>query len=164
VCSQVDNLDPVVGQGNLLPGDPGAGGGMLSFIPVYGQVIALAITVFSSLLDDDIPPSIGEASVSIDEASGAVVVDTTRDERGGGDTAQWAEHLARGAVAAGIAAPQAGAAARHLPSVGYYHDPDGMVQVGHAGGNLYLRWTDAGGVQHCTSTERLTKASISSAC
>ena len=48
------------------------------------------------------------------------------------------------ALGAGMSAPQAGAAAQHLPSVGYYYDPDGFNFAGSQG-QLALHWTGEGG-------------------
>jgi hypothetical protein len=83
-----------------------------SFIPVYGQIIAAVLMFVSMFAESDIPPAIGEADVSLD-ANGAVVVNTTRDEAGGGGTAAgWAQALAELAVSAGMSTPQAGAPAQ----------------------------------------------------
>lgn len=115
--------------------------------PPVGTFVAAIITVVQFMFPTDIDPSIGEAQVHID-ANGAVVVDTTRDEEGGGGTAaQWAESLAHLAVGAGMSTPQTGATAQHLPSVGYYFDPDG-VNLSNSAGHLTLRWTDANGQAH----------------
>lgn len=139
-------LNLVIALDNIEENPLGAVAAAASFIPVYGQVIAAFVTVFSMFMDNDIPPSIGEAEVQID-ASGAVVVNTTQDEHGGGGTAAaWAQQLAQVALSVGMSAPQAGAPAQHLPSVGYYHDPDG-ANLEHSQGHLILRWTDENGVQ-----------------
>ena len=114
--------------------------------PPVGTFIAAVITVLQIAFPTDIPPSIGEAEVHIDP-DGNVSVNTTIDEEGGGGTAaHWAEALAHMAVAAGMTAPQAGAAAQHLPSVGYYFDPDG-VNLSDTNGQLELRWVDENGNQ-----------------
>ncbi|QCB45135.1 hypothetical protein [Hydrogenophaga sp. PAMC20947] len=114
--------------------------------PPVGTFIAAFITVIQIAFPTDIPPSIGEAEVHIDP-DGNVNVNTTIDEEGGGGTAaHWAEALAHMAVAAGMTAPQAGAAAQHLPSVGYYFDPDG-VNLSDTSGQLELRWVDENGNQ-----------------
>ena len=114
--------------------------------PPVGTFVAAVITVLQIAFPTDIDPSVGEASVHIDE-NGAVVVNTTVDDEGGGSTAaHWAEALAHMAQQAGMNAPQAGAAAQHLPSVGYYYDPDGFNFEGSAG-QLVLRWTEADGTE-----------------
>ena len=111
----------------------------------YGMIAAAVINVV--LMMQDVDPSVGEASASID-ASGAIVVDTTVNEEGGGSTAaHWAQALAQAALGAGMSAPQAGAPAQHLPSVGYYFDPDGFNFTGSQG-QLALRWTDEHGQTH----------------
>ena len=117
-----------------------------AFIPVYGQLIAAFITIVQLAFPTDIDPTIGEAEAHIDP-DGNVSVNTTIDEEGGGSTAaHWAEALAHMALAAGMTAPQAGAAAQHLPSVGYYFDPDG-VNLSDTNGQLELRWVDENGNQ-----------------
>lgn len=115
--------------------------------PPWGTVVAVVINIFVAAFPPDIDPTVGEASVAID-ASGNVVVDTTVDEEGGGSTAaHWAQALAQAALGAGMSAPQAGAAAQHLPSVGYYFDPDGP-NLSNSNGMVILRWTDASGQEH----------------
>jgi hypothetical protein len=112
--------------------------------PPVGTFIAAFITVIQIAFPTDIPPTIGEASVEIDP-DGVITVNTTVDEEGGGSyAAQWANAMAEMALGAGMRAPQAGAAAQHLPTVGYYFDPDG-VNLSDTNGQLELHWTDANG-------------------
>lgn len=140
-------LNLIIALDNIEDNPWGAVAAAVAFIPVYGQILALAINIVAMIVESDIPASIGEADVHID-ASGAVVVNTTQDEEGGGGTAaQWAQSLAHLAVGAGMSTPQAGASAQHLPSVGYYFDPDG-VNLSNSAGHLTLRWTDANGQPH----------------
>ncbi|WP_168708476.1 cadherin-like domain-containing protein [Hydrogenophaga sp. PAMC20947] len=114
--------------------------------PPIGTFIAAFITVIQIAFPTDIPPTIGEAEAHIDP-DGNIAVNTTIDEEGGGSyAAHWADALAHMAVAAGMTAPQAGAAAQHLPSVGYYFDPDG-VNLSDTSGQLELRWVDENGNQ-----------------
>ncbi|WP_374639290.1 cadherin-like domain-containing protein [Hydrogenophaga sp.] len=137
-------LNLIYSLSNIEENPMGAAISALSMMGPYGQLAAAVLTVFSMVMDNDIPPSIGEAEVQID-ASGAVVVNTTQDEQGGGGTAAaWAQQLAQVAVGAGLSAPQAGAPAQHLPSVGYYHDPDGF-NFENSNGQLALRWIDEDG-------------------
>ena len=139
-------LNLIIALDNIEENPWGAVAAAAAFIPVYGQIIAAVITIVSTFFPADIDPSVGEASVHIDE-NGAVVVNTTVDDEGGGSTAaHWAEALAHMAQQAGMNAPQAGAAAQHLPSVGYYYDPDGFNFEGSAG-QLVLRWTEADGTE-----------------
>ncbi|MDG5974174.1 hypothetical protein H010_02857 [Hydrogenophaga taeniospiralis CCUG 15921] len=139
-------LNLIIALDNIEENPWGAVAAAAAFIPVYGQIIAAVITIVSALFPADIDPSIGEAEVHID-ANGQVVVNTTQDDEGGGSTAaHWAEALAHMAQQAGMSAPQAGAAAQHLPSVGYYFDPDGFNFEGSAG-QLVLRWTEADGTE-----------------
>ncbi len=105
-------LNLIIALDNIEENPVGAVTAALSMMGPYGQIAALVLTVISMFMDNDIPPSIGEAEVSLD-ASGAVVVNTTRDEAGGGGTAAgWAQALAELAVSAGMSAPQAGAPAQ----------------------------------------------------
>lgn len=138
-------LNLVYSLSNIEENPLGAVTAALSMMGPWGQAAAAVLTVVSMFMSKDIPPSIGEAEVHIDASTGAVVVETTRDERdGGGTAAQWAHALGQLAVAAGMSAPQAGAPAQHLPSVGYYYDPDGPNLSG-SNGHLVLRWTDEDG-------------------
>ncbi|MEZ5665457.1 MAG: hypothetical protein R3E94_18275 [Burkholderiaceae bacterium] len=140
-------LNLIIALDNIEENPLGAVAAAVGFIPVYGQVLAAFITVYSMLADQDIPASVGEAEVHIDE-SGAVVVNTVHDEHGGGGTAAaWTRQLAEVALSVGMSAPQAGAPAQHLPTVGYYYDPDGP-NVAHSAGHLILRWTDENGEDH----------------
>lgn len=125
----------------------GAVASVCACYPPYGTIVAVFINAMLMMFPEDIAPLVGEASASID-ASGAIAVDTTVDEEGGGSTAaHWAEALAQAALGAGMSTVQAGAPAQHLPSVGYYFDPDGFNFAGSQG-QLALRWSDEGGQSH----------------
>lgn len=140
-------LNFIIALDNIEENPWGAVAAACACFPPVGTVVAVFINIAAMFVETDIPASIGEADVHVN-ASGAVVVNTTRDEEGGGGTAaQWADALAHLAVGAGMSAPQAGATAQHLPSVGYYFDPDG-VNLSNSAGHLTLRWTDANGQAH----------------
>ncbi|PKO26662.1 MAG: hypothetical protein CVU36_23515 [Betaproteobacteria bacterium HGW-Betaproteobacteria-9] len=140
-------LNFIIALDNIEENPWGAVAAACACFPPVGTVVAVFINIAAMFVETDIPPSIGEAEVHVD-ASGAVVVNTTQDEEGGGGTAaQWADALAHLAVGAGMSTPQAGATAQHLPSVGYYFDPDG-VNLSNSAGHLTLRWTDDNGQTH----------------
>lgn len=132
---------------------------VLYFIPVWGQIAAIIVTIFGALFggdDDEVPekPNLpmqeGEAQANWDEA-GNVYTSTTQDIEGGGAGAfSWMNHLAKG-LQARLAEitddsgnPLYGLIPARLPSLGFKFDPDGM-NYGDVAGHLFLKWFDEAG-------------------
>ncbi len=116
----------------------------VNMIPVWGQVVGAILMVYSMMESADVITA--EGTIEIDDF-GNVVVHTTDDEGGAAYVEHWATVLGNAAVAAGMAAPQAGAPAAVMPSVGYYSDPEGF-QYASGDGHMVLRWTDEAGEEH----------------
>ncbi|ABE42971.1 tandem-95 repeat protein [Polaromonas sp. JS666] len=149
--------------GNFLPGlglvlalDSGDPVAVLAaaanFIPVYGQIISVAITICGSLFGDepDIPMREGLAHAEWDGAGNTVVI-TDQDAEGGGATATgWMQNLVDGLQAqlAGVRDEAGNSYAlipNLLPAIGYQYDPDGFNLANGAKGFVYLKWLDESG-------------------
>lgn len=149
--------------GNFLPGlglvlalDSGDPVSILAaaanFIPVYGQIISVVITICGSLFGDepDIPMREGLAHAEWDDAGNTVVI-TDQDAEGGGATATgWMQSLVDGLQAqlAGVRDEAGNSYAlvpNLLPAIGYQYDPDGFNLGNGAKGFVYLKWTDESG-------------------
>ncbi len=123
-----------------------------NFIPVYGQIISICITLFGSFFaDDDIPMREGLAHAQWDAQGHANVV-TDLDAEGGGATAtDWMRSLVNGlqaqlsATRGADGKPIYGMVPNLLPAIGFQYDPDGFNLKNGAKGFLYLRWTDEDG-------------------
>lgn len=130
----------------------------LYFIPVWGQIAAVIVTIFGALFggDDDepeipnLPMQEGEAQANWDEA-GDVYTSTTQDIEGGGAKAfAWMNNLAQGLQARlaeitdDAGNPLYGLIPARLPSLGFKFDPDGM-NYGDVRGHLFLKWFDDAG-------------------
>lgn len=131
---------------------------VLYFIPVWGQIAAVIVTIFGALFGGDdeerekpnLPMQEGEAQANWDEA-GNVYTRNVQDIEGGGAGAfSWMNHLAQGLQArlaeitdeAGN--PLYGLIPARLPSLGFKFDPDGM-NYGDVAGHLFLKWFDDAG-------------------
>lgn len=135
-------------------GDPMAiAAAAANFIPVYGQVISLAITVLGGLFGDepDIPMREGLAHAEWDAAGNVVVVTDQDVEEGGATATEWMKSLVNGLQTQLAAARDAAGNATHalvpglLPAVGFQYDPDGFNLANGAKGYVYLKWVDAHG-------------------
>ena len=124
----------------------------LNFVPGWGQVASVVITLLGSMFADeeDLPMREGQAQANWD-AAGNLYVSTTQDIEGGGPTASgWMGSFTEGLQArlAGMTDaggnPVYGLIPQRLPSMGYQYDPDGM-NFGGAQGHLYLKWIDDAG-------------------
>lgn len=149
--------------GNFLPGlglvlalDSGDPVAILAaaanFIPVYGQIISVAITICGSLFGDepDIPMREGLAHAEWDSAGNTHVI-TDQDAEGGGATATgWMQSLVDG-LQTQLAAMRDEAGNSYalvpnlLPAIGYQYDPDGFNLGNGAKGFVYLKWQDENG-------------------
>jgi hypothetical protein len=124
-----------------------------NFIPVYGQLISIAISVFGSLLEDDapdIPTREGLAHAQWD-AAGNIVVITDQDIEGGGPTATgWMTSMVHG-LQAQLANVHDAAGNPYalvpdlLPSIGFRYDPDGLNLANGTKGFVFQTWTDENG-------------------
>ena len=149
--------------GNFLPGlglvlalDSGDPVSILAaaanFIPVYGQLISVAITICGSLFGDepDIPMREGLAHAEWDSAGNTHVI-TDQDAEGGGATATgWMQSLVDGLQTqlAGMRDEAGNSYAlvpNLLPAIGYQYDPDGFNLGNGAKGFVYLKWQDENG-------------------
>ncbi|MDZ4324359.1 MAG: hypothetical protein U1A73_04970, partial [Pseudomonas sp.] len=124
-----------------------------NFIPVYGQVISIVLTVFGSLLADepDIPTREGLAHAQWDGAGNTLVI-TDQDVEGGGPTATgWMNSLVDGLQAQlgqirdASGNPQYALVPDLLPAIGFRYDPDGLNLANGTKGFVYLKWTDENG-------------------
>lgn len=154
----MDAADVVPGLGLVLALDSGDPMAVLAaaanFIPVYGQFISIAISVFGSMFGDDDPPDIptreGLAHAQWDAAGNTVVI-TDQDIEGGGPTATgWMTSLVDGLQTqlAGMRDASGNPYALApdlLPAVGFRYDPDGFNLANGAKGFVYLKWTDENG-------------------
>ncbi len=142
----------------------------VAFIPVYGQILSIAITILGGLLGGgeperpaipDTPMSEGYAHAQWDAAGNTQVV-TDQDSFGGGATATaWMNHLT-GALQTRLQSYTDaegngyGLVANMLPSIGYQFDPDRERALAQPGdtlkgdtAQLILRWVDEqGNPQH----------------
>lgn len=152
----IDAANVVPGLSLLLALDSGDPVSVLSaaanFIPGWGQVASVVITLLGSMFADeeDLPMREGQAQANWD-AAGNIYVRTTQDIEGGGPTASgWMGSFTEGLQArlAGMTDaggdPLYGLIPQRLPSMGYQYDPDGMNFRG-AQGHLYLKWIDSAG-------------------
>jgi hypothetical protein len=152
----IDAANVVPGLSLLLALDSGDPVSILAaaanFIPVYGQIISVVITIFGSLFSDepDIPMREGLAHAEWDGA-GNIHVITDQDTEGGGATATgWMQNLVDGLQAQlANTRDQAGNSyaliPNLLPAIGYQYDPDGFNLANGAKGFVYLKWTDENG-------------------
>lgn len=150
------------GAGNFLPGlglvlalDSGDPVSILAaavnFIPGWGQIASVVITLLGGLFaDDDQPMLEGKAHAEWD-AAGNTIVMTDQDQEGGGATATgWMSSLVNG-LQAQLAGTRDAAGNSYalipnlLPAIGYQYDPDGFNLANGAKGFLYLQWTDENG-------------------
>jgi hypothetical protein len=123
-----------------------------NFIPVYGQFISVAISVFGSMLVDepDIPTREGLAHAQWDAAGNTLVI-TDQDIEGGGPTATgWMNSLVDGlqtqlAGMHDISGNSYALVPDLLPAVGFRYDPDGLNLGNGARGFVYLQWIDENG-------------------
>lgn len=123
----------------------------VNFIPGWGQIASVVITLLGGLFaDDDQPMLEGRAHAEWDGAGNTVVL-TDQDNEGGGATATgWMQSLVNGLQQqlAGTQDANGGSYAlipNLLPAIGYQYDPDGFNLANGARGFLYLQWTDENG-------------------
>jgi hypothetical protein len=122
---------------------------VVNFIPGWGQVASVVVTLLGSMFESDIPMKEGLAHAEWD-AQGNTIVITDQDAEGGGATAAgWMNSIVAG-LQAQLAATRDAAGNSYaliphlLPAIGYQYDADGM-NYGSAPGHMYLRWTDEQG-------------------
>ncbi|WP_395057389.1 cadherin-like domain-containing protein [Polaromonas sp.] len=123
----------------------------VNFIPGWGQIASVVITLLGGLFaDDDQPMLEGRAHAEWDGAGNTIVL-TDQDSEGGGATAAgWMSSLVNG-LQAQLAATKDAAGNSYalvpnlLPAIGYQYDPDGFNLANGAKGFLYLQWTDESG-------------------
>jgi hypothetical protein len=123
----------------------------VNFIPGWGQVASVVITLLGGLFaDDDQPMLEGRAHAEWDSAGNTMVL-TDQDQEGGGATAAgWMNSLVTGLQAqlANTKDANGGSYAlipNLLPAIGYQYDPDGFNLANGAKGFLYLQWLDENG-------------------
>lgn len=123
----------------------------VNFIPGWGQVASVVITLLGGLFaDDDQPMLEGRAHAEWDSAGNTMVL-TDQDQEGGGATAAgWMSSLVTGLQAqlANTKDANGGSYAlipNLLPAIGYQYDPDGFNLANGAKGFLYLQWLDENG-------------------
>ncbi|WP_411884563.1 cadherin-like domain-containing protein [Polaromonas sp. YR568] len=124
-----------------------------NFIPIYGQFLSVAISVFGSAFGDD-PPDIptreGLAHAEWDAAGNTLVI-TDQDIEGGGPTATaWMTSMVNG-LQAQLANVHDAAGNSYalvpdlLPAIGFQYNPDGYDMGNGGKGFVYLKWTDENG-------------------
>ena len=124
-----------------------------NFIPIYGQFISVALSVFGGAFGDDepdIPMREGLAHAQWDAAGNTVVI-TDQDVEGGGPTATgWMNSMVEGLQArlANVhdeAGNSYALVPNLLPAIGFQYDPDGFNLGNGTRGFVYLKWTDESG-------------------
>ncbi len=126
-----------------------------NFIPGYGQVLSIAISLFGSLFGDskpDIPMREGIAHAEWDGAGNTIVITDQNVEGGGATAAGWMSSLVNGLqTQLANTHDQSGNSyaliPNLLPAIGFQYDPDGFSLANGAKGFMVLRWTDESGTQ-----------------
>gem|GEM_PF-1192828 len=153
----IDAADVVPGIGLVLAIESGnpmsIAAAAANFIPIYGQFLSVAISVFGDVFGDD-PPDIptreGLAHAQWDTAGNTEVI-TDQDIEGGGPTATgWMTSMVNG-LQAQLANVHDAAGNSYalvpdlLPAIGFVHNPDGYNIGNGTNGFVYLKWTDEDG-------------------
>ena len=124
-----------------------------NFIPIYGQFISVALSVFGSAFGDDapdIPTREGLAHAEWDAAGNTVIV-TDQDIEGGGPTATgWMTSMVNGlqtqlANIRDEAGNSYALVPDLLPAIGFQYNPDGYNIDNGTSGSVYLKWIDENG-------------------
>ncbi|MDO8943961.1 MAG: hypothetical protein Q7U75_12305, partial [Desulfobacterales bacterium] len=119
------------------------------YIPVYGQIAALVITVVSMLIGQDGPPmQLGEAQATWDE-SGNLAFDSVREQEGGGERARDILGNIIQTVDSQLGKAELALIPGKTPYLGYVIEPSqDNADV------MNLQWVDAQGVYHVQCYDR----------
>ncbi|MES2191634.1 MAG: cadherin-like domain-containing protein [Pseudomonadota bacterium] len=125
----------------------------VNFIPGWGQVASIAISLIGGLLGGetpDIPMREGIAHAEWDAAGNTIVITDQDIEGGGAAAAGWMSSLVHGLQTqlANTHNDQGNSYAlvpNLLPAIGFQYDPDGFNLGNGAKGFMVLRWIDEAG-------------------